>query len=109
MLSVSLTCFTSFLLTALIFSLTYFSTILIKSSKGVMLGAGALLGYVILRSVIAHYWPSIELPGLLPDLPLLAQTVSGIPGALWLSMGLRTVVVLVFPFAAQLVLEKADI
>ncbi len=108
-LSVSLTCFTSFLLTALIFSVTYFSTILLKSSKGVMLGAGALLGYVILRSVVAHYWPSVQLPGLLPDLPLLAQTVSGIPGGLWLSMALRTAVVVLFPFAAQLVLEKADL
>ncbi len=70
-LSASLTCFASFLLAGLIFSLTYFSTILVKSSKGTMLAAGALLGYVILKAVVAHYWPSVELPGLLPDLPLL--------------------------------------
>jgi len=108
-LSVSLTCFTSFLLAALIFSLTYFSTILLKSSKGTMLGAGALLGYVILKAVVEHYWPSVQLPGLLPDLPVLAQTVSGVPGSLWLSMALRGVVVLLFPFAAQLVLEKSDL
>jgi hypothetical protein len=108
-LSVSLTCFASFLLTGLIFSLTYFSTILIKSSKGTMLGAGALLGYVILKAVVAHYWPSVVLPGLLPDLPLLARTLSGIAGPLWLSLALRAVVVLLFPFAAQFVLEKADL
>ncbi len=108
-LSASLTCFASFLLTGLIFSLTYFSTILIKSSKGTMLGAGALLGYVILKAVVTHYWPSVDLPGLLPDLPLLARTLSGIAGPLWLSLALRTAVVLLFPFAAQVVLEKTDL
>jgi hypothetical protein len=108
-LSVCLTCLTSFLLVALIFSVTYFSTILLKSSKGIMLGAGALVGYVILKAVVEHYFSSVHLPGLLPDLPLLAQTVSGVPGGLWLSMTLRAAVVLVFPVAAQLVLEKRDI
>ena len=108
-LSASLTCMASFLLAGLIFSLTYFSTILIKSSKGTMLGAGALLGYVILKAVVEHYWPSVQLPGLLPDLPVLAQTLSGISSTLWLSLTLRSVVVLVFPIAAQLVLEKADL
>jgi hypothetical protein len=108
-LSVSLTCLVSFLLAALVFSLTYFSTILIKSAKGIMLGAGALLGYVVLKAIVEHYWPSAGLPGLLPDLPLLAQTVSGIPGAMWLSLALRAAVVVLFPLAAQLVLERADL
>jgi hypothetical protein len=108
-LSASLTCLVSFLLAALIFSVTYFSTILLKSSKGTMLGAGALLGYVVLKAVVEHYWPSVQLPGLLPDLPLLAQTVSGVTGSLWLSLALRTALVVVFPVAAQLVLEKTDI
>jgi len=92
------------LLLSLIFSLTYFCTILVKNSKGVMLAAGILLGYSILKAVVTHYWPQIELPS-----PLLPSFGESSPQSLITGTALRTLVILFFPFAAQLLLEKTDL
>lgn len=105
-----LTCCAAFLLAGLIFSLTYFSTVLIKSSKGAMLAAGCLLGYLILGAMVKHYWPGFELPGLLlREFQFSHHTFAGFADHLGLSMAIRAVIILLFPFAAQFVLEKADI
>jgi hypothetical protein len=107
---VGLNCVVAFLFAALVFSLTYFSTILMKHSKGVMLAAGVLLGYIILKTVVNHYWPSVDLPPLIAAgffgpssrLPTLANHLGAFLAA-------RAGFILLFPIAAQLVLEKTDI
>jgi hypothetical protein len=101
---------TTFLLAGLIFSVTYFSTIVARSAKGVMLAAGLLLGYVVLGVVVHHYWPGFNLPPIIPTVfaPVAAST-PGFVDHLGLSLALRLAVILLFPFAAQLVLQKADI
>ena len=54
----------AYLLAGLVFSLTYFSTVLVKHAKGLIYGAGVLVGYVFLAGVLPHYWPGIHLPNL---------------------------------------------
>jgi hypothetical protein len=107
---VGLNCIATFLLAALIFSLTYFSTVLVKHSKGSMLAVGITLGYFIFGAVLNHYWPSISLPS--PILSEFGPSSSNQPQLahyLGASLAIRAAVVLLFPFAAQLVLEKADL
>ncbi len=107
---VGLNCVAAFLLAALVFGLSYFSTVLVKSSKGVMLAAGIMLGYFVLGAILNHYWPSINLPS--PILSEFGPSTSDLPqfadhlGAL---VAIRAAVVLLFPFGAQLVLEKTDL
>ena len=59
-----LNCLTIVLFAGLIFGVTYFSTIAMKHARGIMLGAGIILGYLILRALVQHYW-SVDLPSLL--------------------------------------------
>jgi hypothetical protein len=107
---IGLDCVVVFLFAALVFSLTYFSTVVMKHSKGVMLAAGVLLGYMILKALVSHYWPSVDLP------PLIAADFFG-PGSrlpalanhLGAFLAARAAFILLFPIAAQLVLEKADL
>ncbi len=54
----------AYLLAGLVFSLTYFSTIIAKHAKGIIYGAGVLVGYLFLEQVVPHYWPGIHLPRL---------------------------------------------
>jgi hypothetical protein len=103
-----------FLVVALVFSFTYFCTILIKHARGATFGALALAGYMAAAHILQHYWPNIQLPGLVVQefAQLTTKTgnsLAGISDHLWLWMSIRAVVVLLFPFAAQVFLEKADI
>jgi hypothetical protein len=102
---------TLLLLGGLVFGLTYCSTIAVKHARGLMLGAGILIGYAILRGVFEIYAPAVALPSLmLREFQL--STGSG-PVALANSLGLeaaiRAVVVMLFPFAAQVILERSEI
>ncbi|WP_158749359.1 hypothetical protein [Acidobacterium sp. S8] len=100
----------AFLLAALVFSLTYFSTILIKNARGLFISAGVFLGYMVLSMVVKHYWPSVELPSLLlQPFTNTHQLGDGTVGHLGIAMAIRAVLVLLFPIAAQFVLERADI
>ena len=103
-------CLAAFLLAALVFSLTYFSTILIKNARGVFVSAGVLLGYLVLGMVVRHHWPSVELPSLLLQ-PFENTRHMGdtIADHLGLAVTIRAAIVLLFPFAAQAVLKKIDI
>jgi hypothetical protein len=107
---VSLNCAVAFLLAALVFGLTYFSTVLAKSAKGVMLGAGILVAYIALKEVAAHYWPWITLPNVIPTgyttTPL--QVVS-FANNLGIFLVIRALVLLLFPVAALFLLQKRDI
>jgi len=98
-----------FLLAGLVFGVTYFSTILLRHSRGLMLGAGALLGYLVLKPILQHYWPGLYMPELVAPSWIKTMVDSGLKGDFWLSLGLRGAVVVLFPFAAQLLLEKTDI
>jgi hypothetical protein len=94
----------------LIYSLTYFCTILIKRTSGVMLGAGILVGYLIFRGIIQHYYPSVHLPDLIMDVFRFDHhTFAGISDHLLLAFVVRGVVVLLFPLAAQVILERSEI
>jgi hypothetical protein len=102
-------CAAGLLLTGLIFGLTYFSSVLLKS-RGLMLSVGVLLAYLISKAVVKHYDPSINLP----DITLTEFSMSGPMGAgfadrLGLAIALRAALALLFPVAAQLLLEQRDI
>ena len=107
---VSLNCLAAFLLAALVLGLTYFSTVLIRSAKGVMLGAGVLVAYIVVKEVIAHYWPGITLPNLIPtEFAQTPQRTTGFADNLGVFLAIRALVVLLFPVAALFLLQKRDI
>jgi len=96
------------LFAGLIFGVTYFSTITMKHARGVMLGAGIVLGYLILGAVVRHYW-SVDLPSLLLqeyDLPRVSGELSSHLG---LAVAIRAAVILLFPVVAQVILEQSEI
>jgi hypothetical protein len=100
----------AFLLAGLVFSLTYFSTVLVKHAKGIIYGAGVLVGYTFLEGVVPHYWPGVHLPNLvLQEFIQSNRVVTGIPDHLGVSVLIRTGIILLFPFAAQFVLRKTDV
>jgi len=96
------------LITGLIFGLTYLCSVLIKS-RGLMLSVGILLAYLIAKAVIEYRW-HVNLPGL--TLSEFKQTPNG-PIAfapnLGLSIALRSGIAVLFPIAAQLLLQTRDI
>jgi hypothetical protein len=103
-----------FLFAGLVFGLTYLSTVVVKSTKGIILGACVLLGYVALNIAVESFWPSIHLPSLL--FAINPQFVSSLPPATGhadiffpVSAATRIVILLVFPIAAHILLQKRDI
>jgi hypothetical protein len=100
----------AFLLAGLVFSLTYFSTVLVKHAKGLIYGAGVLVGYLFLEQVVPHYWPGIHLPTLvLQEFIHSHRNVTGISNHLGVSVTIRAAIILLFPLATQFVLQKMDI
>jgi hypothetical protein len=97
------------LLTGLIFGLTYLCSVLIRS-RGLMLSVGVLLTYSIVKAVIEYRWPGVKLPGL--TLTEFNQNPTGniaFASNLGLSIALRAGVALLFPIAAQWLLQTRDI
>src|SRR5271163_524294 len=95
--AVFLNCVTALLFAALIFSLTYFSTVLLKHSRGLIVAVGALLGYMILKQVAEHYWPGLPLPSLIAmptEIHVSGQIVPGLVGSIGLTVALRSAVIL---------------
>jgi hypothetical protein len=100
----------AYLLAGLVFSLTYFSTVIVKHAKGLIYGAGVLVGYLFLEGIVPHYWPGVHLPNLvLQEFIQSHREVMGISNYLGVSAVIRVGIILVFPFAAQLVLQKTDL
>ncbi len=100
----------AYLLAGLVFSLTYFSTVLARHAKGVIYGAGVLVGYVFLAGVLPHYWPGIHLPNLvLQEFIQSNRVVTGISNYLGVSVAIRAGIILLFPVSAQFILQKTDI
>ena len=100
----------AFLLAGLVFSLTYFSTVLVKHAKGIIYGAGVLVGYIFLEQVVPHYWPGIHLPNArAAGIYSIERNVTGISDHLGVSVAIRAAIILLFPFATQFVLQKIDV
>jgi hypothetical protein len=100
----------AFLLAGLVFSVTYFSTVLVKHAKGLIYGAGVLVGYVFLEQVVPHYWSAIHLPKLVMEVFVESnRLVTGISDHLGLSVAIRTALIVLFPLATQLILRKTDV
>jgi hypothetical protein len=100
----------AYLLAGLVFSLTYFSTVIAKDAKGLIYGAGVLVGYLFLERIAPHYWPAIHLPNLvLQEFIQSNREVTGISNYLGVSVAIRAGIILLFPIAAQFVLQKTDV
>jgi hypothetical protein len=100
----------AYLLAGLVFSLTYFSTVIAKHAKGLIYGAGVLVGYLFLEQIVPHYWPGIHLPHLvLQEFIQSNRLVTGISNHIGVSMIIRVAIILLFPFAAQYVLLNTDL
>jgi len=89
----------AFLLAVLVFSITYFFTVLVKHSKGVMVAAGVLLGYIILEMVVEHYWPGVDLPPVVPSQFDVHSKIPGLLDHLAVFLVIRAGIILLFPFA----------
>jgi hypothetical protein len=102
-------CLAGLLLTGLIFGLTYFISVVVKS-RGVLLTVGAIVAYLVVKQVVKHYWPDITLPDLtLSEFSMSHSMIVGFARNLGLSIALRTALALAFPVAAQLLLQQRDI
>jgi hypothetical protein len=100
----------AYLLAGLVFSLTYFSTVVAKHAKGLIYGAGVLVGYLFLEMIVPHYWPGIHLPNLvLQEFIRSRLEVRAISSYLGVSAVIRAGIILMFPFAAQFVLQRIDL
>lgn len=97
------------LFAGLIYGLTYFSTILIGRASGVMLGAGILVVYEIARGLVMHYFPSIVFPHLITGLFTIRNNHMGFSSNLAVEFIARAVVMMAFPVAAQLILDRSEI
>jgi hypothetical protein len=98
------------LFSGLVYSVTYFSTILMKRLGGVILGAGILVGYSGARALIGHYYPSIQLPNPIPNLfKFHDRRFYGFSDHIGLSLAIRAAVMLAFPVAAQIILDRSEI
>ena len=98
------------LFAGLIYGLSYFSTILIKRTSGVMLAAGILVAYLILIGLLHHYYPALHPPNLIMSIFNFDQhSMYGLYGNLAYNIAARTVAMLAFPAAAQLILDRAEI
>jgi hypothetical protein len=98
------------LFAGLIYGLTYLCTILLKRSAGVMLGAGVLVAYAVFRGLMGHYYPTVHLPNLILDLfNFDHRSMYGLSDHLAVAYAARAVLMLLFPLAAQVILERSEI
>jgi len=102
-------CVAGLLLTGLLFGLTYFTSVLVKS-RGVLLTIGVVVGYTIGKSIVKHYWPDVTLPDItLPEFSSSRFGIAGFADHLGLEIALRSALMLAFPIAAQLLLQQRDV
>ncbi len=108
--SLGLNAIAAFLFCGLVFGIVYLMTIVLKNALGIVAGGGVLAGYVILSALLDHY-TGYKLPELLLRVfnPPSHDGSMAFTNVLGVSMAVRAGVVLLFPIAAQLVLERSDI
>lgn len=97
------------LFAGLIYGLTYFSTIILQRTSGVMLGAGIIVAYLILGGLIHHYYSTVHLPNLIVGLFQVESHHLTFASHLAAKMIVRAAVVMAFPIAAQLILDRSEI
>jgi len=102
-------CVTGLLLTASMFSLTYFCSVLTRG-RGVTLAVGVIVIYSIAGAVVNHYWPTITLPDLmLTGFSVSHSMIISFTDGLGRSIALRGALAMAFPIAAQLLLKQRDV
>jgi hypothetical protein len=107
--SLSLNAVSIFLFCGIVFGVIYLATIALKNALGIIVGAGVLAGYVILGALLDHY-TGHQLPDLLQRVFLSPQGgPGGLVDHLSASLAIRAGIVVLFPVAAQLILERSDI
>lgn len=97
------------LFAGLVYGLTYFSTVITRRASGVLLGAGILVGYLVLGGLVHHYYHSVQFPSLMMNLFNLHHGFHGFAGNLSVNIIARAAVVVAFPVAAQLLLDRSEI
>lgn len=98
------------LFAGLIYGITYFSTIILRRASGVMLGAGIIVLYEICRGLVLHYFPGVQFPQLIMDLFSFGHhEFYGFSDHLALRFVVRALVMMAFPVAAQILLERSEI
>jgi len=110
MLSIfSVDCVAGLLLAGLIFGLTYFASVLVKS-RGVLLTLGVVATYLIGKQVVKYYWPGVNLPELtLSEFSVTHAMIISFAGGLGWSIALRAALVMAFPVAAQILVQRRDV
>ncbi len=108
----SLDCLAVALFAGLIYGITYCTTIAVKNSRGVILGAGIVVGYLAMGMIVRHYWPVVQWPSLLLHAFQFSTTSSGsaaLSQHLGLFIAIRTAVMMLFPICAYQVLKRSEI
>jgi len=95
---------------AVVFGLTYFMTVVARSGRqGLSYGMGLLFINLLLPAAV-YYYSNIHLPSVLGFMVDSCEWVTRASGAFPIGeLALWTVIALVFPVAAQLVLERAEV
>lgn len=102
------------LFAGLIYGVSYFCTVLIQRTSGVMLGAGIFVLYLVLGGLVHHYYPAIHFPNLIvgpfhiehhgAQAMFRGPSINLVPNII-----IRAVIMVAFPVAAQLLLERSEI
>jgi hypothetical protein len=75
-----------------------------------MLAAGVLVAYGVFRGLMGHYYPTLHLPNLILDLfDFDPRSFSGLSNHLGAGIVARAVLMLLFPLAAQVLLDRSEI
>jgi hypothetical protein len=93
------------LIAGLIFSVTYSSTVVVRHARGVILSLGLFVGYLVLGAIVHHYWEAIRFPSLV----LQAFNARGVNESVGWEIAARSVLILLFPVAAQISLDRRDL
>lgn len=104
-----LICALSLLVSGLVYSVTYFATVLVKHSRGAIFAAAGFILYPLLGSIVHHYWPQIEFPAMVaPVLHVVRNNFAGFEPHWQVSMIARACVMLVLLFASQALMERGE-
>jgi ABC-type transport system involved in multi-copper enzyme maturation permease subunit len=96
---------------AVAYGLTYFMTVVARNGlQGLSYGFVIFFIDLLLPVAASYYYPNVNLPSVLGFMLAACQWVAGAPKAFPTgSLVLWTAIALAFPFAAQLVLERAEV
>jgi hypothetical protein len=96
---------------AVAYGLTYFMTVVARNGlKGLSCGFAIFFIDLLLPVAASYYYPNVNLPSVLRFMLAACQWVAGAPKAFPTgALILWTAIASAFPFAAQLVLERAEV